>query len=176
VYAHPGATFGSSDGVDIAMIFVAPGTTGTDISRLPWIRYGSGRLNLFEGTVFDLTSKNVIAFGYGPTVAGGGNTVLSTGTKNIILVGPIEYEGFAINGAGTVCRGDSGGPDFLRVANRFAENWFLTGIHSKYLHPSDSDTGCGLADLQPSTPNFRDWVTTMGGNCPTTTRVGPCAF
>ncbi len=175
VYKHPQGTFGSTAGIDIAMIFLSPGSLGVATSVLSTRHYTNGRVNLYNGDgralSADLGSHFLTSFGWGPSTPDFTDATLREGTKQGSLTCfrtcPFAYFGIAINGGGTGCPGDSGGPDFMSTGLSFV----LTGIHSQ------GDVTCrGAIDFNIDTPAFRPWTDLMASSCPATTLSGPCHF
>jgi hypothetical protein len=179
IYKHPSATWGGTNSndtgqPDVALIFIAPSSTGVDTNRLNGAQYLSGALRVFQGSVFDLMDKTLVAFGHGPSFSGDPTRILRSASKHVSFSGPILYQGEWINFGGISCKGDSGGPDFLRIAGHFADTFVVTGIHS--LGTGTDAAPCGTEDWQPPSPNWRDWVAQKAGTCPTMTRSGRCHF
>jgi secreted trypsin-like serine protease len=175
VYKHPQAKFGSSEGLDIAMIFLSPGSSGVATSVLSSRHYTNGRLNLYGADTRslsnDLGTHSLNAFGWGaigPNFTDGSlHEGMKQGSLNCARICSTGYFGSTINGAGTGCFGDSGGPDFMSTGLSFV----LTGIHSQ------GDGSCrGGIDSNMATPAFRPWTDMMASSCPATTVSGPCHF
>jgi len=155
IYRFPTGGWNSFSGVDVALIFLDPSTTGAGVNYLATTtaNYTSGTLNIYQGeTQPNLLNVTVLAYGYGPTVPNGPGGTLNTAPKRIARVFDTAYEGALINNAGTSCPGDSGGPDFMFDGSKYV----VTGVHST------GDGVCGGGnDFQYSAKAWRSWAAAL---------------
>ena len=167
VFRHPGAIWDSVLGVDIAMVWLDPKSTGFANQNLDTLRYSSGTLRLYQGTATRLFGAVVLAYGYGAAGPGQPTGVLLRGWKLVTSVGG-SYSGVAAPGvlSGPSCPRDSGGPDYFVAAGG---DYSVAGVHST------GDFGCnGGEDGNVSAQFWRGWVSMTGASCPNPTAAGPC--
>jgi hypothetical protein len=146
VTKHPRGTFGSDKGVEVVVMRL---TKDIDMSQFPSSLYKNKRLNLYGGTSVNLTGHTLFSYGYSHDGVGGARA-LRFGTKRVSQ-GFAEgwYGGVAIDGQGTTCDGDSGGPDIFWNSNLRRHEY--AGIHTH--------GNCQGIDSQVGVDSFRSWLT-----------------
>ncbi len=161
IVRHPESTFGSNTGSDTALVHVAePFNIGWLIEHQGAGPYydGNGILKLHTGSSSELDDAPLSAYGYA-------TVWLGKATARVSETFTGWYRTMPVDGAGGICGGDSGGPDFwmtrvpvLRISKpwwRWSVEWRLsiyqTGIHS--------NGGCGSgADSTIHTAYVAPWV------------------
>lgn len=180
IYKHPASVWQGTapSGIDAALIFLSPSSYGYSVKYLNQYSYSGGTVNVYQGATAPLVGADLMAWGYGPTgpnwVGAGalnwGWKVLHTAYANSYMAVQVPSTGRY----GTMCHGDSGGPDFYLEANPF--RYSLVGIHS-ILNDEDCTGQNGLAaDWDSAASSWREWMTATSRLCPAVTRSGRCHF
>lgn len=155
---HPGATWGSGWGIDVALVRV----DSVSLGSTPLNHLTNGRMALYTGSAASLKNATLTCYGYGKNEGGYGAPWTGVGTLRYgkLKVGSVSGNDLDLrspNGDGTfiTCNGDSGGPCFVDVpkANGLKAR-FLASVHSE----STCDAGSGSASSDTAAAGFTAWV------------------
>jgi uncharacterized protein YqkB len=134
-YRHPSTTWGDTAtwSVDAALVRLDSSSSGVYTPYLYPVNYTNGKLKIYQGSTASLLNQYLLAFGWGttnenPYTADGQLHKAWKTVSNVTMSPPLQgdYNAVPYNNAGTSCRGDSGGPDYLWDGSGFQ----MVGIHS----------------------------------------------